>query len=282
MLENHFSSLLGPKIPPTPQDKKILEFIDNNSEKFESELGSPFTWSEFLAGVSSLPNNKATSFDRISNEILKASKLVIVRPALTLFNTILSSGIYPTQWKLDILTPIHKSGVKNDPNNFRGVVVSSCFGKLFNKLLQKRLDKLCCTKGHISEEQGSSRAGSRTSDHLLIVKFLIDKYVKQRKKYLYTCFVDLCRAFDTVPRNRLFYSLLKDYSIGGKFLKLLQEMYKNNKIFVKLSDGLLKPFTTTISVKQGCVFSPILFNLYIGNKLGLSCAKLRTASASYH
>ena len=151
---------------------------------------------------------------------------------MTLFNTILSSGIYPTQWKLDILTPIHKSGVKNDRNNFRGVVVSSCFGKLFNKLPQKRLDTLCCTKGHISEEEGSSRAGSRPSDHLLIVKFLMDKYVKQRKKYLYTCFVDLHRAFDTVPRNRMFYSLLNDYSIGGIFLKLPQEMYKNNKIFV--------------------------------------------------
>ena len=260
---DHFSSLLGPEISPTPQDKERLDHIDNNFEKFESELGSPFIRSEFFARVSSLPNNKATSFDRISNEILKSSKLVIVRPVLTLFNTILSSGIYPTEWKLDILTPIHKSGPKNDPNNFRGVAVSSCFGKLFNRLLQKRLDKLCSAKGYISEEQGSSRAGSRTSDHLLIVKFLIDKYVKHRKKYLYTCFVDLCKAFDTVPRTRLFYCLLNDYSIGGKFLKLLQEMYKNNKIFVKLSDGLLKPFTTTISVKQGCVFSPILFNLYI-------------------
>ena len=40
-------------------------------------------------------------------------------------------------------------------------------------------------------------------------------------------------------------------------------MYKNNKIFIKLSDGLLEPFTSTVSVKQGCVFSPVLFNLYI-------------------
>ena len=40
-------------------------------------------------------------------------------------------------------------------------------------------------------------------------------------------------------------------------------MYKNNQIFVKLSDGLLKPFVTTVSVKQGCVLSPVLFNLYI-------------------
>ena len=122
---------------------------------------------------------------------------------------------------------------------------------------------MCQSKGFISDAQGSSKAGSRTSDHLLIVKFLIDKYVKHGGKYLYTCFVDLRKAFDTVPRTKLFYSLLKDYSIGGRFLKILQEMYSNNDIFVKLSDGLLQPFKTTVSVKQGCVFSPILFNLYI-------------------
>ena len=119
---------------------------------------------------------------------------------------------------------------------------------------------MCQSKNFINNMQGSGKAGSRTSDHLLIVKFLTDKYVKQKGKYLYTCFVDLRKAFDTVPRTKLFYSLLHDYSIGGKFLKILKEIYKDNQIFIKLPDGLLQPFTTTISVKQ------ILFNLYI-NKI---------------
>ena len=83
---------------------------------------------------------------------------------------------------------------------------------------------------------------------------------------MFACFVDLQKAFDTVPRVKLFHSLLKNYSIGGKFLRLLQQIYKNNQVFVKLSDGLLKPFKTTIGVKQGCVFSPILFNIFI-NKI---------------
>ena len=56
---------------------------------------------------------------------------------------------------------------------------------------------------------------------------------------------------------------MNNYSIGGKFLKIIREIYKDNKIFVKLPDGLLEPFTTTISVKQGCVLSPIIFNVYI-------------------
>ena len=118
----------------------------------------------------------------------------------------------------------------------------------------------------ISNLQGSGKKGSRTADHLLVVQFLTDKYVKQQGKYLYTCFVDLRKAFDTVPRIKLFYSLLHDYSIGGKFLKILQEIYTENQIFVKLSDGLLQPFTTTTGVKQGCIFSPTLFNLFI-NKI---------------
>ena len=259
---NHFSSLLGPPLSVTNKDQELLDYIENNCDKYESELGSPFTRAEFLEGVSSLANNKSTSFDRISNEILKVSKLIIAGPSLRLFNAILSSSIYPTQWKLDVLSPLHKSGEKNDPSNFRGVAVSSCFGKLFNKLLYKRLEKMCEKKGLISEEQGSSKKGSRTSDHLLIVRFLIDKYVKKGGK-LYTCFVDLRKAFDTVPRIKLFYCLLKNYAIGGRFLKIVQEMYKNNQIFVKLSEGLLKPFITTVSVKQGCVLSPVLFNLYI-------------------
>ena len=152
---------------------------------------------------------------------------------------------------------------KSEPNNFRGISVSSCLGKLFNKLLQRRLEKHCNKNNFISDAQGSGKAGSRTSDHLLIVRFLIDKYVNHGGSKLFTCFVDLQKAYDTIPRDKLFYSLLKDYSIGGKFLKILQEIYRENKVFVKLSDGLLQPFLTTIGLKQGCVFSPILFNLFI-------------------
>ena len=78
--------------------------------------------------------------------------------------------------------------------------------------------------------------------------------------------MDLKKAFDMVPRLKLFYTLLKEYKIGGNFLKILQEIYTDNKIFIKTSDGLLQPITTSIGVKQGCVFSPILFNICI-NKI---------------
>ena len=120
------------------------------------------------------------------------------------------------------------------------------------------MEKHCNHHKIINEIQGSGKARSRTSDHLLILRFLIDKYVNSKGGKLFACFVDLQKAYDTVPRIKLFYSLLKDYSIGGNFLKILQKIYENNQVYVKLTDGLLQPFTTSIGVKQGCVFSPLL------------------------
>ena len=69
----HFSTLLGPIITPTPNDQLMTDYIEQNCDKFGSELGIDFTRSELLEAISSLTNNKATSFDRISNEILKNS-----------------------------------------------------------------------------------------------------------------------------------------------------------------------------------------------------------------
>ena len=285
--QEHFQSLLAPPVQTSEAgavnnmpgeniaatdsmtEDAMREFVNQNSDNFKTEIDVKFTRSEILDGISSLDNNKASSFDRITNEMLKTGKLILAAPLLQLFNSILSSTFYPLKWKSDILTPLHKSAEKNDPNNYRGVSVSSCLGKLFNKLLQNRLENLCNKNKYICESQGSGKKESRTSDHLLIVKFLVDKYVKQQKKQLFACFVDLRKAFDTVPRTKMFYSLLKDYQIGGNFLKILQEIYRGNQVYIKLSEGLLAPIKTSIGLKQGCVFSPILFNLFINKISGI-------------
>ena len=264
--QQHFSELLGPPVPPSHADLVMTSYIADNSDRLKSELDNPITRAEMIEEISGLDNNKAVSFDRVSNEMLKTGKLIIASPLLRLFNPILTSTLYPSNWKLDILSPLHKSDEKSDPNNYRGLAVSSCLGKLFNKILQSRLDKFCKKNNLISDLQGSGKTGSRTCDHLLIVRCLFDKYVKHQGKHLYTCFVDLRKAFDTVSRVKLFYTLVKDYSIGGNFLKIIQQIYSGNQMYIKLADGLVHPFLTTVGVKQGCVFSPILFNLFI-NKI---------------
>ena len=106
-------------------------------------------------------------------------------------------------------------------SDLRGVVVSSCLGKLFNKILNTRLDQKCIREGLIDDCQGSGKKSSRTADHLLIIRFLIDKYVHASGKKLFACFFDIRKAYDFIPRNLLFFTHLKNYSIRGNFLKIL-------------------------------------------------------------
>ena len=179
---------------------------------------------------------------------------------LLLFNRILNLNLYPSVWKDDILGPLHKSGCKDDPSNFRGISISSCLGKLFSSLLRNRLEAKCIKENLISSCQISGKKGARTSDHLLVFRHLIDKYVKIGKEKLFVCYFDLKKAFDSVNRTQLFYKFLTEYKIGGKFLKIIQNIYQNNKIFIKLSGGLTKPFFSTTGVKQGCVLSPIFWS----------------------
>ena len=177
----------------------------------------------------------------------------------------IENNLYSNHWKLDILSPVHKKGLKDDPNNYRGIAVASHFGKLFNSIMKNRLQKFCDTNNLINPEQISGRKSARSADHLTVIRFLIEKYALQGKKKLYACFFDLKKAFDTVDRAILFYKLLQKYKIGGNFLKLFGQMYENNQMYVKLSAGLTQPFRTTVGVKQGCVLSPLIFNLFIND-----------------
>ena len=58
---------------------------------------------------------------------------------LKLFNEILNNEIVPNRWGLGHIVPIFKSGAKSDPSNYRGITLSSCLGKLFNKILNESL-----------------------------------------------------------------------------------------------------------------------------------------------
>ena len=70
-------------------------------------------------------------------------------------------------------------------------------------------------------------------------------------------FFELNKAFDMVNRSLLFYKLLTEYKVGGKFLKIMRNIYEENDIYVKLSQGLTQPIRARVGVKQGCIL-PLL------------------------
>lgn len=86
------------------------------------------TAEEILKAVKSLKNGKSSGTDGISNEMLKVDMYV------KLFNLIMKTGLYPEKWRELYVKPICKGGCFNDPNNYRGIALSSCVAKLFSRV----------------------------------------------------------------------------------------------------------------------------------------------------
>ena len=67
--------------------------------------------------------------------------------------------------------------------------------------------------------------GFRTADHVLTIKTLMDKYLRENKK-LYFCFVDFRKAYDRTWHEALFKKLL-GYGVSTNFASLLRNVWKN-------------------------------------------------------
>ena len=162
------------------------------------------------------------------------------------------------------ISPVFKAGDIGDPNNYRGITVYSCFVKFFTLIIHDRLTKYLNEHNIINTQQPIGfRKGYRTSDHVFVLKSLIDLYTKNDKK-VYVFFVDFQKAYDTIWRNGLFYKLMK-YGFSQKIIFLLKSMYDRVVSAVRVKSGLTATFTPLVGVRQGCNLSPTLFNTFVND-----------------
>ncbi|KAK3082441.1 hypothetical protein FSP39_009605 [Pinctada imbricata] len=254
----HFKNLLQKRIDPGTELIMDTEFLSE-----ENDLSAIITVSETMEAIKALKSGKSSSLDMIKNEMLNVAANCCANMFTKLFNKILKTGNFPLEWSRNIIVPLHKAGNCHDTNNYRGLALTSCLGKVFTSILNKRLNKFTKDRDIISKLQIGFSEKSQTLYHMFVLKTLMDKYKFENKK-LYLGFVDFKKAYDTVWRDGLMYKLNKN-GINGKIFNVIKDMYSKSETCIKVDGKRTDFFKDNVGVKQGEVLSPLLFNIYIND-----------------
>ena len=232
--------------------------------KENSELDYPFTKEELEKANSILKSGKATGMDNLSNEMIFCLTENYPELVVKLYNLILSKNKTIPDWSIGMIVPIHKKGSQRDPENYRGISLLSCLGKLFTTLLKNRLLYFAMKNKIFSDSQLGFLPKNRTSDAHLIIHNVIQKYCHNNNTKVFSCFIDFSKAFDTIPRDILLQKLLQK-RIKGHFFNTIKNMYTNDKACIKIENKVTETFEINQGIRQGCILSPLLFNIYLAD-----------------
>lgn len=178
-----------------------------------------------------------------------------------IFNRVLQDEQTPADWSNLLIIPIHKKEDKMMTSNYRAVTLTSIPCKVFCKIIlqrmQIRIDEA------LKESQFGFRVGRGTVDAIFVMRQVMEK-AKERKLTLHINFVDFKAAFDTIWREALWKMLeVLVEGVSEKLIKVVKSMYDNTEAAVIVEGKLTEWFTVSVGVRQGCILSPSLFNIFL-------------------
>ena len=112
----------------------------------------------------------------------------------------------------------------------------------------------------LPDVQAGFRKGRGTRDQIANIRWVMEK-AREFQQNIYFCFIDYAKAFDCVDDNKL-WKILQKMGIPDHLTCLLRNLHAVQEATVKTGHGTTDWFQIGKEVRQGCILSPCLFNLY--------------------
>jgi hypothetical protein len=173
-----------------------------------------------------------------------------------LFNIIWKSKKMPAEWKKSFVVPLYKNkGDIQDCSNYRGIKLMSHTLKIWERVIERRLRQV----SNVTENQFGFMPGRSTIEAIHLLRSTMEIY-RAKKKNLHMVFIDLEKAYDSVPRDIL-WRILEKRQVPLLYINLIKDMYEGATTCVRTQSGKTDYFDINVGLHQGSALSPFLFTL---------------------
>ena len=174
--------------------KKILQ-----SPSVDDKSCLEFSMSELKKAIRKMKTKGAAGPDEISPSFLKALGPNALAELLAIFNISLTSGITPQAWRSAIIIPLLKQGKPaSDLASFRPISLTSCVGKLLERMIADRISHLAETGNLLNAQQAAFRKGRSCEDQIIrIMQAVEDGFQQKKSQRSVLVLLDFSKAYHT-------------------------------------------------------------------------------------
>lgn len=237
-------------------------YDDPNRQEYaetEADEGPAILREEVKFTIRKMKTRKAPGIDEITAEHLKALDEEGITTLTEICNEVYETGYIPEQLKHSLFIKIPKKAKAVDCTDYRTISLMSNVTKLILRIITNR--NLNTFERETSDNQSGFRPGKGTREGIFNLRILLERCIAINKP-IYICFIDYQKAFDRVLHGKLMEVLMK-CDIDSKDRRIIQKLYWEQTASIKINeDEEGEKFNIRRGVRQGCVLSPALFNIY--------------------
>ena len=203
----------------------------------------PITTDMVKKAISKMKAGKAAGPSGIVVEMIRLAGDMGVSMIRDLAAAIIRGGKVPSDWEQSFIACLYKGKADAlERGNYRGLKLT----EQVMKVLERIVDGLIRQLVSIDDSQFGFVPGRGTADAIFVVRQLLEKHLAANKR-LYMAFVDLEKAFDRVPQNVIWWALRK-LGVEEWIVRLVQGMYANARIRVRVAEGYSEEFEVKVGV----------------------------------
>ena len=241
----------------TELDPTVFNWIPHRSTDYT--LNSDISLKEIRDAVLKMKDEKAAGPNKIPAEAYKAlakndKGLDIIHKALSEY----WMGKDFERWKWGKLVVLPKKGDLSDGNSWRGIMLLDVANKILSSIISARLGVYLEVQG--LDIQSGFTKGKGCRDGIFNLQTILQRR-RDAGLDTHVLFIDLIKAFDTVPREGL-YTILIKMGIPKFLVKVIKRMHTGCMVEMEVG-GEKITVTSTLGVKQGDNLAPVLFLIYI-------------------